>query len=104
MNLKKVTLGILGIVTLGSALGFAWLYDGGPHDVRLPGVVETPEGRLGSRVGGRVYRIAVREGELVQAGQDLVTLEADELIARRDQVKAALDAAQAQLERTLNGA
>ncbi len=91
-------------MTIGSALGFACLYESGPPPLRLPGVVETQDVRLGSKVGGRVRHVAVKEGEVVRAGQELVTLEAPELEARRDQLTAALEAAQAQLARAQNGA
>ena len=67
-----------GLVALGARSG----------DLRLPGVVETQEIRLASRVGGRVAEVAVAEGDEVIAGQVLVRFEAAELEARRDQQRA----------------
>src|SRR5206468_1374536 len=91
MNMnKKTVLGVLGTIAIGSAVGFAWLRDSGPRELRLPGVVETQEVRLSSKIGGRIRRVAVQEGQTVRAGQELVTLEAPELEARREQVQAAL--------------
>jgi multidrug resistance efflux pump len=71
---------------------------------RLPGIVETQEVRLGSRVGGRVAEVTIAEGDQVVAKQVLVRFEAAELEARRDQQRAALQAAEAQLERAKHGA
>src|SRR5262249_34862559 len=60
--------------------------------------------RLSSKVGGRVERVTVREGEVVEAGQPLVHFDLPELRAQRDQTVAKLKAAQADLLRARNGA
>jgi multidrug resistance efflux pump len=56
--------------------------------MRLPGVVEIQEVRLGSKVGGRVAEIAILEGDLALPGQLLVRFEAPELEAQRAQQEA----------------
>jgi multidrug efflux pump subunit AcrA (membrane-fusion protein) len=96
--------GLFAVVLGGlAALGF-WLRPGrGADEVRAPGVVEAPEVRLGSRLGGRVAAVHVEEGQLVEAGQVLVTFEARELTARRDQVQAQLAAARAAQDRVVHG-
>ncbi|HKI31484.1 MAG TPA: efflux RND transporter periplasmic adaptor subunit, partial [Gemmataceae bacterium] len=93
-------------VVLGSlaAAGFwFWPGRGDADEVRLPGTVEAQEVQLGSRVGGRVAAVHVQEGQLVEPGQVLVTFEAQELSARRDQAQGRLAAAQAALERAIHG-
>src|SRR5271166_1917426 len=45
------------------------------------------EVRLGSRVGGRVATVHVQAGQRVEPGQALVSFEAQELTARRDQAQ-----------------
>lgn len=47
------------------------------HESQISGYFETQPTRIASRVGGRVAKILVKEGDLVKAGQPLVELEAD---------------------------
>src|SRR5262245_642753 len=103
MNTKRLVLASAAIAAATGAGGAYWFYVNSPTELRLAGTVETQEVRLSSRVGGRIYKIAVREGETVREGQELVYLEAPELQARRDQLQAALDAAQAQLAKAESG-
>ncbi|MGE3803062.1 MAG: HlyD family secretion protein [Gemmataceae bacterium] len=101
---KRVTL-ITGLVlAIGAGLGFFWVHEHHGQPLRLPGTVETQDVRLSSRVGGRVANIAVREGEMVEAGQPLVALAVPELQAQREQVSSRLAAALAQLDKARNGA
>src|SRR5689334_23025848 len=86
----------------------AGLYAFGPFAARpsyltLPGTVDIQEVRLGSKVGGRVARVDVHEGDEIKPGQALVTLEVPELENQRDQWQAKLYAAEADLEKARNG-
>jgi len=74
-----------------------------PAEVELPGVVETQEVRLGSKVGGRVAEVNVAEGDTVEAGKLLVRFEAPELEAQALQQQGRLAAAEADLEKAKNG-
>src|SRR4029078_1952695 len=47
------------------------------------GTVEARTIEVGSRVGGRVEQVVVREGDTVAAGQTLITLEKGDLPAQR---------------------
>ena len=71
--------------------------------MRLPGVVEIQEVRLGSKIGGRVAEVLVREGEIVEPGQLLVRFAVPELEAQREQQEGRLAAVEATLLRTKNG-
>jgi multidrug resistance efflux pump len=103
MTLKKLLLVALPLTAVVASLGcFYWLTPG-PDELRLPGVVETQEVRLSTKIGGRVCKVAVREGQIVSADQELVFLEAPELEARRDQTAASLAAAVAQLAKAEAG-
>src|SRR5581483_6258313 len=94
---RKLLIG-LAVVGMATAAGFAYFWSGSSaQEVRLPGTVEVQEVRLASKVGGRVLTVAVREGQVVEAGQVLVTFDAAELTAQRDQARAKLDAAKAAL-------
>jgi multidrug resistance efflux pump len=66
-------------------------------------VVETQEVRLSSKVGGRVARMAVAEGDLVRPGQPLVYFDVPELQAQYEQTQARLQAAEADLDKARNG-
>lgn len=104
--MKRKILVLAAIVAAGLAAGLCY-YRPFHHvtpTLRLPGTVETQEVRLSSKIGGRVRKVAVAEGDLVQPGQPLVYLEAPELEKQRDQCRARLNAAQAQLEKVRNGA
>lgn len=65
----------------------------------VSGLVEAEEVRVGSRVGGRVKAVHVREGDGVEAGALLVTLEPWDLLERLAQGRAELKALEAQLAR-----
>lgn len=63
------------------------------------GTVEARDIAVGSRVGGRVKEVLVREGDRVEAGQPLVELEAGDLNAQRLQAEGQLMQAQAALDK-----
>ncbi len=69
----------------------------------LPGIVETQEVRLSSKVGGRVLKVLVKEGDVVALGQPLVLLDSSELDARRAQLIALKELFQAKLDLMSNG-
>ncbi|MHB1559085.1 MAG: HlyD family secretion protein [Isosphaeraceae bacterium] len=82
-----------------------WLpgYNRSPKNLILPGVVEVQEVRLGSKVGGRVREVHVLEGDRVEPGTPLVTLDVPELEAQQLQWRAKLRSDQAALEKARNG-
>jgi multidrug resistance efflux pump len=61
------------------ALGFFWPFRRSQSVLKLPGIVEIQEVRLASKVGGRVLKIHVQEGDMVEPGRPLVTLDVPEL-------------------------
>lgn len=69
--------------------------------VKATGVVKPMIGaevRVGSRISGVVHRLFVRVGDSVREGQLLAELDDRDLVAQRDQARAALDVAEANLE------
>lgn len=68
------------------------------------GMVETAEIDLAAKIPGRVDSLLVKEGQLVQKGQLLATLESKEIDAKVAQAKSVMEAARAQYEMALNGA
>lgn len=94
--MKKIVVAVVVLGTIGTAA--AWYFlprPSGPEVLRLPGTVEVQEVRLGSKVGGRVTAVPVREGQAIAAGEELVRFETNELVTRRDQAKHRLAAARA---------
>ena len=74
-----------------------------PELAHVSGVIEADEIRLGSRVGGRVARVLVEEGEAVKSGDVLVELEPFDLLEREAQLEFALAAREAELARFVAG-
>ncbi len=103
MGWKPVTLAALLLAGGAVALGCYWYLGGRGDLLRLPGVVEIQEVRLGSKIGGRVAEVLVREGDEVKAGQVLVRLDAPELEAQREQLAARLQESESALEKAKNG-
>jgi multidrug resistance efflux pump len=64
--------------------------------LKVSGFIEAHEIRLGSRVGGRVAKVLVQEGDVVRAGQVLVELEPFDLLAREAEALAQWTAGQAE--------
>jgi multidrug resistance efflux pump len=100
---RAVLIAAVALLAALAGLGFFWPFAGGTESLRLPGIVEIQEVRLGSKVGGRVESIAVKEGQLVEPGQPLVTFEVPELRAQREQLDAKLQQALADWEKARNG-
>ncbi len=56
-----------------------------------------------AKMGGKVSRVHVQEGDFVRSGQLLVELERSDLLAQREQARAAIQAAQARLKQAQTG-
>ena len=71
--------------------------------IEASGTVEATEGQLGFQASGRIEDIAVREGDRVTLGSELAHLDRAEMLARRDQARAQIDASRAQLRELERG-
>jgi multidrug resistance efflux pump len=88
MNRKRLIILLVVIVAIVATAG---VYGGWfKHDTALQGsgTVESRDIRVGSKVGGRIEKILVREGDSVQAGQVLITFDDKELAAAMEQSRA----------------
>ncbi len=72
--------------------------------LRLSGTVEAQEIRIGSKAGGRVAQVLVREGDWVEAGAPIVRFETDELTTLLKQAEARVDQHRIRWERLTKGA
>jgi len=100
----KPAMVIVGLAAVGgSTAGMLFHWQKPTTELRLPGTVETQEVRLSSRVGGRVAKVLVNEADIIEPGQTIVELEMPELDAQRGQLAAQKEAAQAVVERLVNG-
>ncbi|MCP4530234.1 MAG: biotin/lipoyl-binding protein, partial [Delftia sp.] len=61
------------------------------------GTIRADEVRVASELGGRIVEVRARVGETVQAGDELVTLDATSLLAMQAEAEAAVAAAKADL-------
>jgi multidrug resistance efflux pump len=68
------------------------------------GTVEAKMISVGSRTGGRVKDVLVREGDHVEPGQPLIILEAGDLEAQKIVAEAELESAQAEFDKITHGA
>jgi multidrug resistance efflux pump len=85
---RKVLILILGVTAaVGvAAYSMGWFH----HETYLQGsgTVEARNIRVGSKVGGRIDKVLVREGDSVEAGQVLITFDDKELKASLQQSRA----------------
>ncbi len=93
---------LLAVLALG-LLGALWWSQQRSELVKVSGLLEVDDVRLGSRVGGRVRQVLVEEGQRVTAGQTLVELDPYDLMERQAQAAAQLAGAEADLQRLQQG-
>jgi HlyD family secretion protein len=77
---------------------------GDPAVIRASGHVEATQVRLSAKVGGRLLELRVREGDAVEAGQDLARLDPVDLELLLRQAQAEAQQARAELQLRLRGA
>lgn len=63
--------------------------------ILLSGRVEGDDAAIAAKTGGRILEVRVREGDAVEAGDTIATLDDQEVVAREDQARAALSDAEA---------
>lgn len=103
MTRKRLTLAIAAVAILFAAIFlYRWLA-ARSAPLAYSGTIETREIQIGSRIGGRVTAVNVEEGQSILANAPLVTFEANELQAQRDQAQAAVAQAAADYDRLQRG-
>jgi len=93
--MKGKRLIVIAIVLCLGIAAYVWA-SSRPQPLVASGTVEARDIRVGSKVGGRIEQVLVREGEKVEAGQVLATFDDREL-------KATMDASQANFQKLERG-
>ncbi len=93
MNRKRMAIILIAAAVLAAtALYASWFHrDSALHG---SGTVEARDIRVGSKIGGRIDKVLVREGDSVQPGQILVAFDDKELQAALEQSRANAEKAQ----------
>src|SRR5499425_2974797 len=99
---KKIAVVLAVLVIGGFSAAYAWKSRGN-SSLTASGTLEARNISIGSKVGGRVHRVLVREGDHVEANQLLVVFESAELEAQLLQAQGRVEAARANLAKMLRG-
>lgn len=91
------------VAALGLLVGALIYWQKRPRPLVVSGIVEADEIRVGSRVGGRVAKVHVREGQAVAAGAVLIELEAFDQDARLREAEAQAAGKRAEREKLKAG-
>jgi HlyD family secretion protein len=99
---KTIFIGVAILMIV--ALAAAWKYMSGRASsdrLVLSGTIEADEIHVGSKIGGRIAEVFVREGQEVKQGQPIIRFEKFDLDAKRADAVAAIEQAEANLQKML---
>src|ERR1700704_6831179 len=85
--MKRKRLIVIAIVLCLGVAAYVWA-SSRQQPLVASGTVEARNIRVGSKVGGRILQVLVREGDRVQPGQTLITFDDKELQASLEQARA----------------
>jgi HlyD family secretion protein len=95
---RKVILPVAAAAVIAAVvIGILLTRDRNGNALLASGTVEATEARLGFQAAGRIERVSVHEGDTVRAGVELASLDRAETEARREQARAQVRGAEAQL-------
>jgi len=104
--MKRSRIVVLLVVVLAAVVATLWYYARQraiADRLELSGSIEANTVEVGSLVGGRIARVLVKEGDLVRAGQPIVTFESDLPDLELAQQRAVVAQARAQLAVVVKG-
>ena len=88
MRGKRIAILVVVVAVVAASVFFSGLFFRKDSGLQGSGTVEARNIRVGSKVGGRIDKLLVREGDKVSAGQVLMTFDDKELLASLQQSKA----------------
>ena len=103
--MRKILLLLLIIVALGLVAYHFYTRNNRGLDpfIRVSGNIEATEVNVGFKISGRIVSLEVREGDWVEKGKVLATLDQEDLRQRYEVARATLKSAQARLQKLLAG-
>src|SRR5271163_2565916 len=99
MNPRNKIFTLIGVLFVIS-LGWYFFSTNRSGDLQLIGTVDANEVVVSSRIPGRIQTLTVDEGDDVQAGQLIATIQSDDLAAARNAAAATADSQQYTLQQT----
>src|ERR1700681_1644905 len=84
---------VLTVLVTAAVVSARWFQRRNDSTLQGSGTVEARYIRVGSKIGGRIDKVLVREGDFVKAGQVLVTFDAKEMRAALGQARAGCEKA-----------
>ena len=102
MKHKKKAIIAPVVVLLIGATAFAWK-SRSQEGLVVSGTLEARNIEVGSKIGGRVSRVLIHEGDRVEPNQLLVEFDSSELEGQLLQAKGRVEAARAELDKMLRG-
>ena len=101
---KTLLISVVALLAVGAAATVKYFTSRAATDrIVLSGNLEADEIHIGSKVGGRIREVLVREGQEVKAGEPMIRFEVYDLTARRADAEAAVAQADANYQKLLNG-
>ncbi|HVT80874.1 MAG TPA: HlyD family efflux transporter periplasmic adaptor subunit [Phycisphaerae bacterium] len=94
---------IVFVVVIAGLTGLLLYVQHKPRQEKISGFIEAHDIRVGSRVGGRIAKVLVAEGQGVKAGDLLLELEPFDLQERQNEARALLAQREEQLKRMQAG-
>lgn len=98
---------VAGLITLVGIIGIIGVTGyllSKPKPLTIQGEAEANEYRVSGKVPGRIEKLYVKEGDLVNKGDTVVLIDSPEIRAKLKQVRAVAAAATAQRNKAVNGA
>jgi RND family efflux transporter MFP subunit len=96
-KVKTMLIRVIGVILVAAVLAVAIFFSQlRRQPLKVSGFIEADEIRVGSRVGGRVQRVPVSEGQQVKLGDLLIELEPYDLNERLAEAMAKIEQATAQ--------
>jgi multidrug resistance efflux pump len=101
---KTLAIGIVILLLLGAVATWKYVSAREPANrLVLSGTIEADEIHVGSKVGGRIAEVLVKEGQEIKQGQAIIRFESYDLDAKRNDAAAAIAMAEASLQKLQNG-